>query len=406
MGQTLTNADAALKEFYLPPAREQLNNDIKFLTTIEKNSKDIEGRRAVLSLHITRNSGVGARAEGGTLPTAGSQGYTEERVGLRYNYARIQLSGQVIKAMKSDNGSFVRAVDSETQGAVRDLKRDVNRQLFGTSDGVIAATGVTTASVTVVLAAAATNVQVNQLEAGMKVDVGTAGSPASVVTAAVVVSVDKTASPKTVTIDSAITTTTAHRISRTGSGGATTAQKELTGLQTIVASSGALFNVDPATVPSWASSVLSNSGTNRTPSENLFEQAIMDNQVASGSEIELFITSPGVSRAYSNQLTSIKRFNDTQDMKGGYKSIAIDAAGVSGVGITWDRDAPANKAFGLDLSALKQHEMSDWEWMDDDGAILSRVSGADAYEAVLFKYHELTTDQRNAHTLVSDLLEA
>src|SRR4051812_170585 len=103
-GTTLTTADAALKEDYQPTIREQLNNSSMLLNQIERNSKDVEGRRAILSLHTNRNSGVGARAEGGTLPTAGSQGYTEERVPLRYNYGRIKLTGPVIRAMKSDKG--------------------------------------------------------------------------------------------------------------------------------------------------------------------------------------------------------------------------------------------------------------------------------------------------------------
>jgi hypothetical protein len=74
-GTTFTTADSALKEDYQPVIREQLNNANVLLAQIEKNTKDVEGRRAVLSLHITRNSGVGSRAEGGTLPSAGSQGY-------------------------------------------------------------------------------------------------------------------------------------------------------------------------------------------------------------------------------------------------------------------------------------------------------------------------------------------
>lgn len=408
MGQTLTNADAALKEFYLPPAREQLNNKFKFLQQIEKNSKDVEGRRAVLSLHVTRNSGVGARGEGGTLPTAGNQGYTEERVGLRSNYARIKLSGQVIKAMKSDNGSFVRAVDSEMKGAVNDSRRDVNRQLFGTSDGVIAACGVTTTSATIVLAATATAVQVRQLEVGMLVDIGTGTTMTDIATARTITAVDATPGASTITISGATVSTDANdRIVRSGAGGATTLQVELTGIQSIVAASGSLFNVDPSTVPLWKSTVLANGGTNRTPTETLFEQALQVTSIASGLDTTCQIwTSDGVHRAFSNQLKAIKRFPNTLELKGGYKALSIDAGGTAETAVTWERDVPANAAFGLAPEFLTQHEMSDWDWMDEDGAILSRVSGEDAYEAALYKYHELTTPQRNAHFRISDLSEA
>ena len=69
-GSTLTTADASLKEDYQPAIREQLNQENKFLAQLEKNTKDVEGRRAVLSLHVTRNSGVGARTEGCLLYTS------------------------------------------------------------------------------------------------------------------------------------------------------------------------------------------------------------------------------------------------------------------------------------------------------------------------------------------------
>ena len=45
-------------------------------------------------------------------------------------------------------------------------------------------------------------------------------------------------------------------------------------------------------------------------------------------------------------------------------------------------------------------------WMDEDGAVLSRVSGVTAYEATLFKLHELATDERNSHGLIKDITEA
>src|SRR5579871_1212086 len=169
MALTLTTADAVLKEDYLPGVREQLNNDTA-LAFFEKNSEDIVGRRAVLALHLQRNSGVGSRLEGGTLPSAGNQGYFDEYVTLKYHYARIQVTGPTIKAMASDKGSFVRAIRSEMDGATNDLRRNLNRQCFGTSNGVVATCGTTTASTTVQLAATTSIQQMRQLEVGLIVD--------------------------------------------------------------------------------------------------------------------------------------------------------------------------------------------------------------------------------------------
>lgn len=404
-GLTLSTADAALKEDYQPAIREQLNNAIMMLKQVESNSVDVEGRRAVLSLHVTRNSGVGARADGGALPSAGNQGYAEERVPLYFNYGRIQISGPTIAAMKSDAGSFVRAVDSETKGVVNDLKRDVNRQVFGTSNGAIAALTTTTASTTVNLAAATTKTQMRQLEVGEVIDVGTVANPTLRSTANTITAVDSTTPGSyTITVSAAITTASTDFIFRNGSGGAIggVGQKEITGLRTIVLGSGTLFNVNPTTYPVWVSYVDSSGGT---PNDIKFELALDEISILGGEDANLIVTTAGVSRAYAATLQAQKRFQNTLELKGGFKAISVTTP-KGEVGLTWDRDCPAGYAFVLNTEHLKQHQMSDWEFMDKDGAVLSRVPGYDAYEAVLYKYHEVTTDKRNAHGVLTGLTEA
>jgi len=95
MSQTRATANAVLKDFYLPAVRNVLNSEVFLLSQFEINSEDVEGREAVLSINTGRNHGVGARAEGGTLPAAGRQGYTSQRVPLFYNTAR---SGSVVRS--------------------------------------------------------------------------------------------------------------------------------------------------------------------------------------------------------------------------------------------------------------------------------------------------------------------
>ncbi len=403
MALTLSTADGALKEDYMPAVREQLNQTVMFLTQIESNSKDVVGRRAVLSLHVRRNSGVGARREGAALPQAGSQRYAEERVPLRYNYGQIKITGPVIRAMRSDEGSFVRALDSETSGMTKDIRRDVNRQLFGTSDGVIVAVGAGSTTTSIVFATTATEVQKRQIEVGMMIDVGTTTPFTSVGTAREVTAVS--ASAITVTPAFAVAPAAADKVVRSGAGGSSTDQAELTGLQTIVSASGTLFNVSPTTEPVWASTSLDNSGTNRLLTELLAAKAIHQNSINGGEDFDFIITSDGVMRSYSQNLTAIKRFPNVMELKGGWKALSVSAGG-GDIPLMWDRDAPNNRAYCINRGHLKQHQASDWEWMDEDGAVLSRVPGEDAYGATMFKYHELTTDKRNAHTVILDLLEA
>lgn len=403
MSLNRSTASGALKEFYLPAVREQLQSAIKFLRMIETNSDNVEGEEAVLSLHVRRNAGVGARKDGGALPPAGNQKYVKQRVPIRQNYAQIQISGPAMRSMKSDRGSFVRALNSETKGAMTDLRKDVNRQLFGTSDGVLVAVGAGSTTTVITFAATATDVQKRHIEVGSLVDIGTASPFTSVGVAREVTAV--TATTFTVTPAFAVAPAAADSVVRHGSGGSGSDQKELTGIQDIVSDTGTLFGVDPSVEPVWKSTVLGNSGTLRQFTENLAAQGLHQVTIAGGDEVNLIVTSDGVHRAYSNNLTALKRFPKTLNLDGGYAALSITAGGGE-VPLVWDVDAPNNTAFGLDTDRLMQHQRSDWDWMDEDGAILSRVSGFDAYEATLFKDHELTTDKRNAHVRFNDLLEA
>ncbi len=400
MALNLSTADSALKEDYQPSIREQLNNDIMMLTQIEKNSTDVEGRRAVLSLHLGRNAGVGARAEGGTLPTAGNQDYAESRVSLKYNYGRIRITGPVIRAMKSDTGSFTRAIESEVNGVVTDLKTDVNRQVFNNVNGTIAQAA--SVSSQIITLTSMTTTQRRHLVIGSKFDVGTVTDPTLRGSDLVVSST--TASTVTFT-GSCTGVTSSDFLTRAGSGSTVSgATFELTGLTAIVDDAGTLFNINPSNDPIWKSTVSTN-GSNRAATDNLFETVIDDVWLESGEAPDFMVTTPGVRRNYAAQLKAQKRFTDTTTLKGGFSALTIDAGNTS-LSMVVDRDAPSNLAFLISTKCMTQHQSSDWEFMDEDGAVLSRISGEDAYEAVLFKYHELTTYRRNVHAKIEALSES
>lgn len=420
MTATTTTLDKALKEYYLPPAREQLNNENMMLAQIERTTQHVEGREAVLSLHVGRNSGIGARAEGGALPTAGNQQYVDARVGLAYNYLRIRVSGQAMKATASDSGSFVRALSNEMTNGVNDLRRDINRQIFNDGNGHIARC-TSHSSQTITLHADTTTAQINQLEVGMVIDVGDVSNvDAHSADGLTISAVNKTASPPTITVTGTIAGTidTSDYITRFDNGldvdgsGADAADGagtlELIGLQKIVGVQGtSLHGTDSSTYPVWASVSNTNSGTNRAATDTLFEKVIDDIDIEAGKSPNLCVTTKGVRRNYAAQLKSMKRFNDgaSVTLKGGFKALTIDCGDVS-LPLVADRDCTGNTAYLLNTNHLTQHEMSDWEWADYDGAVLRNRSGYDEWEAFMFKYHQLCTDQRNAHGIISDLSES
>lgn len=390
MGTTLSTLDAILKNQYLGPVREQINNATILLSRIDSNYDSVVGKNFTIPLHYGRNEGTGARADGGTLPTAGNQSYKECIVPMRYLYHRIELTGPTIKAAASNEGAFIRAVESEMKGAKNDLKASINRQLFGDGTGALTVCGTTSNSTTVVVTSTA------KLRVGMPIDVlvtadgtestGAAGRTVSSITNAT----------SFVISGAAITTDNTFSVYIAGS-----RNLEMMGLSGIVSATSTLQGLDVATYPWFVANVLTNSGTNRAISDTLLQTAIDNVSTNSSGEVSAIYTSFGVRRAYQALLTATKQLVNTQELKGGYKTISFND-----IPIIADKDAPASKLFMVDESQLQLFKLADLDWMQEDGSILSRVSGKDAYEAVLFAYQELGCTMRNAHALLGDITEA
>lgn len=419
MPATLSTVDAILKDDY-KEYLDNLNEANFILSQVETRKDTVQGRIARHAVHLGRSSGVGARAEGGTLPTAANQSYATVPVPVRYVYGRIQLSGPTIKQAVTDRGAFIDALDAEMEGIKKDAMKDVNRQLWGTSNGVIAQCGTTSSSTTVVLASTTGSTALRQLffDGGMVVDIGTVASPTTVASARTITSVDET--NKTIAISgAAVTTSSSHYVFRSGAGGASSntgqpgdGQVELTGLQTIVDDTAILHTINPSSQPKWKSYVNSNSGTNRSITETLITGSIMKTLTNSGKKPSLLVSAEGVNLAISNLLLSLKRNMEQTNLKGGYAGIQFYSPSVSGKGdeaptaLYADFDCPNNRLYGINPDVLVYHQVGDgFQFMDLDGAVMNRKPDVDAYEATLYAYGELACKQRNAHFVIKDITE-
>jgi hypothetical protein len=391
---SLTTISDILKNQYLGPIRDQINSKTALLKRIGTDSESVVGTNFTIPLHVSRNQGVGARGELAALPSAGSQGYKAAIVPSKYNYARIQLSGPSIKASRSNEGAFARALDSEMKGAANDAKSSMNRQLFGDGSGILTLCGTTAASTTVTVASTA------KLQVGMPIDVlvkadGTTG------TGAVDRTVSSIASATTFVISgAAITTDATYAVYVHDS-----RNKEVMGLAGIVSDAdpagGALQNLAVATYPWWKAGKSTNGGTPRAITETMFQTAIDYVDANSNGGCSVIYTSYGVRRAYQNLLKADMQYVNVKTLDGG-----VDALLYSGKPIMVDKDCQASTLYFLDEDSLKFYQLADWDWMNEDGAVLSRVSGVDAYEAVLYKYAELGCSMRNANYLLGDITEA
>ena len=397
-----TGFNAALKEFYLPRFLSTINENRILMSRLERDTSktDVSGRHARVPVNIRPSQAIGARADsssGPALPTPQSQTWVEVQIGYAFNYGTVRITHPVIQASRNDRGAFLRAVGSEMDGIRRDLKNDINRQLFGDGNGVLGiSVGNGSSATSLVLQAG------HKVKVGMVLDSFAAKSGGSAEIDSQSVSALAT-STNTATIGSDSWSDDSY-IYREDS-----RANEMMGLLGIVDANSAdttfvstLQNVARATYPEWDAQVLANGGTARALTEDLLDQAILQTEEQADADVSLMITSSTQFRKIGQMLTPDRRYSPTMELDGGFT--AINWANIP---IVWDRDCPrtsqvvqnasdTDMLFGLDESSLAIYQLADWDFDDTDGNVMHRRQDVAAYDATLFYYGQLgTTDPAN-----------
>lgn len=380
--QTLTTADAILKDLYVGPIIEQLNYKTYMIDQIERTSEftqDHTGRRAIVPVHKARNRGRGSRGDGGVLPTAGYQQWADAIIPLTRHYQGIEITDASRRATESNAGAFVSLLDAEVKGAAKDMRKDVNRQIWGPGDGLLA-TVAATASTTV---GPITVDSIQYIHVGDPVDVlrRTDGSTLANGSGVTVTAVD--AANKTVTLSAAVggTIGTTYGIYLAGAKG-----YEMVSLQQIVATTRTLFSIDSATAGNeyWNAQVR-NVGTQTanpaTAGETAFE-LISDDVGATGQgETQVYVTTRGIRRRLADTFQSTKRFTNREAVQihGGYSAIMV-ASGNGEVPVVIDDDAPKGQVFAIDKDALRWFQQWGPGWLESpqDGTVFHLKNGATA----------------------------
>lgn len=398
MGATLTTATNILKEIYEPRIREQLQNWQKTSKRIEQTSEgvtsEVGGKYVVFPIHVKRNHGIGARLEMETLPVAQNQGYARAQVGLSYQYGAIRISGPTMELAQSNFQAWASVMDEEVNGVQRDLAKDFNRQVYGTSVGVLAT--VTGANTTVTVPS--TNTQ--YLEVGMLIDIydSTGTTLKTQANGNTIVSIVKNTN-FVLDVAPGVATVNTDIVVRRGS-----LNREIIGFSQIVDDTAPVYNINPATEPVWKSVINANGGTPRALSEGLMIKMVDDVYTNGGNTTAIF-TTLGVRRAYFNLLNQQRRYTNTQDFEGGFKGLAFTTDN-GDVPVISDVDCQPNRMYFMNEKELKIYRESDWGFMDRDGSKWQRVIGIDAYDATLYKYCQLGTHRRNSHGVIKDVTEA
>lgn len=118
--QTISSGLANLKNFYAGTVKSQFNDSVPIYKAADEGKEPWSGQQVIRSLKVRRNMGIGAVAEGGTLPAIGRQTNVQAIIQNKSNYLRAGISAQMIAASKNDRGSFVRQLGYEMSEGMKD----------------------------------------------------------------------------------------------------------------------------------------------------------------------------------------------------------------------------------------------------------------------------------------------
>ena len=378
---TLQVVAEALKEFYLPGLRYQLNDKASpFLAQVEKKTENVVGKEIVMAMRYGRVGGIGNRADDGELPTPNSRKTKQARWETKNLFSRFQITDKTIKASRTSAGAFASLLEQEISDCEADAKLDLSRQALGNGVGTLA-------TVTSVVTGGGANSQVFTVDTtmylaeGMIVDLidvsTTPDAPLANATGMEVLLVDDENKSVTVKPGASIATSAAVDDYLVVSGNL---GKELTGVAAVM-SAGTLYGLSRTTYP-WLKAYTK--AVNGAISENIIQAAIDRVETKTSSQINFIQCAYDVRRAYIVLLSANKQTVNSLELKGGWKAISYN-----GIPLVADKYLPNGTMDLLDLNDWAMYQMSDFEWMDADGAVLTRVANKAAYEATLYKYCDL-----------------
>lgn len=435
-GADLTTLSNILKEYYMGPVVEQLNKEVLLLGRLESRSEDLVGKRAYVPLSASRTTGIGARAENGTLPGAGSLSYEKAVYDLKYLYGKASVTGPSMAKTKSEAGAFLQALKSELDGLRVDLRKDLARQIYGDGTAVIAGVAsiaaVSSSQQVITLDANSTSGYVagegkealnkGQLYVGMIITLKD-GSNATVSGGdSLIIKAVNPATPSitvkainvTTGVESAPSLTGAsaqvivrygvNQYSSAGAGEVSSLSDEIDGLKRIV-STGNFGGVDASTNTWWqAQSVTLQATANASGTKDIafddIQRGLNKVRTAGGTPTAI-VTSLGVQREIYSLFQTQGVYTEnisTPDYSAGFRTLTY-----AGLPIVADIDAPYGTMYVLDESTMKVFSDQDFHFLDADGQTLRQSGDRDAFEAVMVRYMNMGATRRNNQCVMTNI---
>lgn len=387
-----------LKNWYAGPIVSQFNDELPVYREMEKGKEKYNGLQVIRPLKLRRNPGIGAVADGGTLPAIGTQTAQQAQVSAKFNYLRFGITGPMLKASQGDKGAFISAMEFEIQEGLLDLKSDVNRQLWWDGTGTLAtvSTAAVASNVVVVTGRESTEDGNKFLDVGMVIDFVSAGAviPGASGVAITAISGSTTA---TLTLSNAVTVPAAATVIRSGS-----LNNEIQGILTAQdGGTSTIYNISRSTYQVYQGNLLDAGGNQLAL--NTLQQAYNNARRRGGGKINFVGSDFDSERFYNKLLIVDKRYIGKVPGDGTFSN--KEGSYLEFAGVPWvpDKDSPT-RVFMLDMKYYKKYVLAELEWADETGSVMIAQTSADAFEARLRLFANIFPEKPSASAVLKSYI--
>lgn len=415
----LTAAMPLMKIFFNPRISKQFNSAaVLWNRYADGKGIPISNRGMEIPTHMQPNASFDWYADGGTLPSGGSEAMASALVGFFSFVLSVGFTGAALDAAGNDAVTYARALAFNVKMATINAIKYLNIYAFLDGTGALATLGtavLTSTTVNSTLVASGSIEGTHWLRAGMTVAVHV-GATSVVRGTGTIVSLTNPIEDATGTTfvigptNVAFTTASGDIITITASTGASDSfQNVIAGLKLIIDNgvvATTFQNINRATNSQYNAGVIALSGSPALARDHL-RRLLATIQILQGRvspSLEL-ISHPSQLHAYMDMGWTLKRFNDAN------KKLDLGFTAVEWEGFPWivDTDCPKDHIFGVDRDLVFKVVARELSFDDRTGSILrqnpSSTAGqyVDAYTAFLEFRGNLGTYIPNAHTKVNGL---
>lgn len=385
MAITLTNYDAVLKENYDAGVVSDLVTQRHPWFSLVPKDTGWTGDVKSVPIQFGNPQSIGSgTANFSTIQSNIHQSeYDRFLLTSTQHYGLIQVNREAFLASADQDGAFADALDREVRSVLKELGRDLARQLFGTSDNHLGQVTAGTASPITVSAATA-----RKIEVGMRLradDTITGASPRTGVGTVTNVAISGTTG--TITYTGTITSIAPNDYLFREGAMESAQSTGITGLETWLNGSTTIFGLDRSQSYRLQGQALDASGLSI---EEAFIQAVTEAD-REGGYTDVIICNHDEYRKLQASQQSDRRYPDPQGeiAKLGFKEVQM----VGGAMVIPDRFCPANTAYALELDSWKLSSRGDLiHFVEDDGRILLRNATSDSVDARVASYCQLSCD--------------